>query len=147
MLAKELMTATEMVATKEMLVTDLALQLREKRIGGVPVVDESNRVCGIVTVSDLFNVMNIARRVGGKGSWFSAFMFSKKTMTVKEIYTRKFYSVLPDTPIEVVVSLMIDKNIHTIPVMNEDQSVLYGVIGRHDVTCSGLGIINNPVKK
>lgn len=142
MLAKELMTTTEMIATKDMLVTDLAVQLREKRIGGVPVIDENNRVCGIVTVTDLFNVMAIARRVGGKGNWFSAFMFSKKTMTVKEIYTRKIFSVLPDTPIEAVVSLMLDKEIHTIPVMNEDQSVLYGVIGRHDVTCAGLGILS-----
>ena len=140
MLAKDLMTETTVLVRKDMLITELALLLREKRIGGVPVIDESGKICGIVTVTDLFNVMNIARRVGGRRNWFSNFMFSKKTMTVKDIYTRKIYSVLPDTPIEVVISLMLDKSIHTIPVMNEQQSELYGVIGRHDVTCAGLGI-------
>jgi len=141
MLAKDLMTETAILVTRDMLITDLALLLREKRIGGVPVIDDNQKICGIVTVTDLFNVMNIVRKVGGKRNWFSNFMFSKKTMTVKEIYTRKMYSVLPDTPIEVVVGLMLDKNIHTIPVMNEDQTVLYGVIGRHDVTCAALGIL------
>ncbi|HTL46878.1 MAG TPA: CBS domain-containing protein [Verrucomicrobiae bacterium] len=141
MLAKDLMTETAVLVHRDMLITDLATLLREKRIGGVPVVDENNKIVGIVTVTDLFNVMNIVRKVGGKRNWFSNFMFSKKTMTVKEIYTRKMYSVLPDTPIEVVVGLMLDKNIHTIPVMNEDQTLLHGVIGRHDVTCAALGIL------
>lgn len=142
MFAKDLMTKTEILVPKDMLITDLAALLREKRIGGVPVIDEFGKICGVVTVSDLFQVMSIVRKLGGKRNWFSNFMFSNKTMTVKDIYTRKIYSVLPDTPIEVVVGLMLDKNIHTIPVMSEDQSVLYGVIGRHDVTCAGLGLTN-----
>ena len=83
MLAKELMTRTAILVPREMLITDLAHLLREKRIGGVPVIDENNKICGIVTVTDLFNVMNIVRKVGGKRNWFSNFMFSQKTMTVK----------------------------------------------------------------
>lgn len=139
MLAKDLMTETTVIVPRDMLITDLARLLREKRIGGVPVGDENGKICGIVTVTDLFNVMTIVRKVGGKNKWFSNFVFSNKTMTVKEIYTRKMYSVLPTAPMEVVVGLMLDKNIHTIPVMNEDQSILHGVIGRHDVTCAALG--------
>jgi CBS domain-containing protein len=141
MLAKDLMTETEFVAPLDMAITDLATKLREKRIGGVPVINSQNKFCGIVTVTDLFNVMSIVRKVGGKMNWFSNFMFSKKTMTVKDIYTRKLISVLPETPIEVVVGLMLDKNIHTIPVMDKEQSALYGVIGRHDVTCAALGLL------
>lgn len=141
MLAKDLMTETEFVAPLDMLITELATLLREKRIGGVPVVDENRKFCGIVTVTDLFNVMTIVRKVGGKRNWFSNFMYSKKTMTVKDIYTRKLISVMPETPIEIVIGLMLDKNIHTIPVMTDDQSLIFGVIGRHDVTCAALGII------
>jgi len=138
MLAKDLMTETTVIVPRDMLITDLARLLREKRIGGVPVGDENGKICGIVTVTDLFNVMNIVRKVGGKNKWFSNFVISNKTMTIKEIYTRKMYSVLPTAPMEVVVGLMLDKNIHTIPVMNEDQTELHGVIGRHDVTCAAL---------
>ena len=140
MLAKDLMTETTILVPKEMLITDLAALLREKRIGGVPVYDENNKVCGLVTVGDLFNVMDIVRKVGGKRNWFSSFMFSKKTMTVKEIYCRKMISVTPETPVETVISLMLDKDLITIPVMNNDQTILYGVIGRHDVTCAALGM-------
>lgn len=141
MIAKDLMTENAFTAPLDMPVLELATLLREKRIGGVPVVNENGKFCGIVTVTDQFNVLSIVRKLSGKGSWFSNFMYSKKTMRVRDIYTRKLITVLPTTSIESVVSLMLDKEIHTIPVMNEDQTVLYGVIGRHDVTCAALGIL------
>lgn len=148
MLARDMMTETAVVVPKDMLVTELVMVLRDKRIGGVPVIDDDKKVCGIVTVTDCFNVMRIVRKLGRKKTlWFSSFVFSKRSITVKEIYTRKVISVLPDTPVEKVVELMLDKNIHTIPVMNEDQSVLYGVIGRHDITYAALGPIPPKVRE
>ena len=86
--------------------------------------------------------MRIVRRLhNNKPRWLSLFSVGKKSITVKEIYTRRCISVLPETPVEKVVDLMLEKNIHTIPVMNDDQSELYGVVGRHDVTWAAFGEI------
>ncbi|MDP3919915.1 MAG: CBS domain-containing protein [Candidatus Omnitrophota bacterium] len=141
MKAKDLMSKSAIVVPLDMLITDLAKLLREKRIGGVPVMNEKEKICGVVTVTDLFRVMDIMRKVGKRRkNWFFNFMSSKKTMLVKDIYTRRLISVVPETSVEDVVNLMIDRKIHTIPVMNKEQTELYGVIGRHDVTAAALGI-------
>ena len=140
MIAKDIMTETSVVVPLDMLVADLAKLLREMRISGVPVMDGKKKICGIVTVTDLFKVMKIARSFKMSRNWFSHFRFSNKILTIKEIYTRRLIAVLPETPIEEVAGLMLDKNIHTIPVMNQDRAILYGVIGRHDVTAAALGL-------
>lgn len=134
------MCRTAVVVPEDMLVTDLTRLLREKRIGGVPVMNKNKQIVGIVTVTDVFNAMKIVRRMHAKKTlWFSLFKLGKKTITVREIYTRKLISVIPDTPVERVVDLMLEKNIHTIPVMNDNQTELYGVVGRHDVTWAAFG--------
>ena len=140
LLAKDLMSKTTVVIPEDMPLTDLAKFLREKRIGGVPVMDKNKKICGIVTVTDLFHAMKIVRQMNNnKPRWLSLFIPTKKTISVKEICRRKITSVLPDTPIETVVELMLEKDIHTIPVMNEAQTELYGVVGRHDVTWAVFG--------
>ena len=140
-LAKDLMTRTTVVVPEDMLVTDLTRLLREKRIGGVPVMNKDKKIVGIVTVTDLFNAMKILRRMNNnRSSWLDAFSAGKKSVNVREIYTRNVISVLPDTPVEKVIELMLEKNIHTIPVMNDNQTELYGVVGRHDVTWAVFGV-------
>lgn len=140
LLAKDLMTKTAIVVSEDMLITELTRLLREKRIGGVPVMNKAKKIVGIVTVTDLFNAMKIVRRMhSNKQFWLSLFSRGNTAITVKEIYMHKVISVLPDTPLEKVIEVMLEKNIHTIPVMNESQSELYGVIGRHDVTWAVFG--------
>ena len=139
-LAKDLMSKTAIVVPEDMLITELSRLLREKRIGGAPVTDKNNKICGIVTVTDLFQAMKIVRRMNNnKTNWFSFFALGRKNIRVKEIYTRKVISVTPDTPVEKVVDMMLEKDLHTVPVMNADQTELYGVVGRHDVTWAALG--------
>ena len=128
------------VVPEEMSVIELTRLLREKRIGGVPVMNKNKKIVGIVTVTDLFNAMKILRRMHQrKLQWLSFFSSGGQSISVKEIFTRKVISVLPDAPLEKVVELMLEKNIHTIPVMNENQTELYGVVGRHDVTWAVFG--------
>ncbi len=140
LLAKDLMNTNAIVVPEDMLITDLTRLLREKRIGGVPVMDKNKKICGVVTVTDLFSAMKIVRRMNNRKSmWLTLLDVGRKTIKVKEIFTRKVISVIPETPVEKVVELMLEKDIHTIPVMNEDQTVLYGVVGRHDVTWAVFG--------
>lgn len=53
MLAKEIMTKDVVKVTKDTPVKEIALLLIKKRISGVPVVDESGHILGVVTERDL----------------------------------------------------------------------------------------------
>jgi CBS domain-containing protein len=51
--------------------------------------------------------------------------------TVAQVMTPRPVSVKPDTNIEEVATLMVDKNFHTIPVVDEGK--LVGIVGKEDV--------------
>ncbi len=51
--------------------------------------------------------------------------------TVSQAMTRKPVTVAPDANIETVAALMVDKNMHTLPVV--DQGQLVGIVGKEDV--------------
>ena len=52
-------------------------------------------------------------------------------VTVEKIYSRDAKTVGPETPIEEIATLMAEENIHTIPVMEDDNIV--GIIGKKDI--------------
>jgi CBS-domain-containing membrane protein len=52
-------------------------------------------------------------------------------MTVGEAMTSKPVTVKPDTGIETIAGLMVDSNLHTLPVVEDGQ--LVGIIGKEDV--------------
>lgn len=139
--AKDLMSPMTDVVQEDILIHDLTKLLREKRISGLPVCDKHGKICGMVTVTDIFMAMNIVRRMNlHKIEWLTRFMAGKNAIKVKEIYNRKIYSVTPESPIEEIVSIMLDKKIHTVLVMDKEQTTVYGVVGRYDVTWAVFGL-------
>ena len=52
-------------------------------------------------------------------------------ITVGQAMTPEPVTVAPESEISIVASLMVDKNFHTIPVVDGDK--LVGVIGKEDV--------------
>jgi CBS domain-containing protein len=140
LLAKDLMTKVDATIPEDLTINELVKTLREKRIGGLPVVNKDGKICGIVTVGDIFNAVSIVRNMHlKKPFWLSLFQSNKQAIKVKEVYARKFVSVIPETPVEEVVELMLKHNLHTIPVMSQDQKTFCGVVGRHDVTWAVFG--------
>ncbi|EFO79216.1 CBS domain containing membrane protein [Oscillochloris trichoides DG-6] len=53
----EVMTTNPMAITPETGLREAALLMIENKIGGLPVVDDQNRVIGIITESDLFETL------------------------------------------------------------------------------------------
>lgn len=142
--AKDLMSPMTDTVQEDVLIQDLTKLLREKRIGGLPVCDKNGKICGMVTVTDIFMAMNIVRRMNlHKIEWLTQFMAGKSAIKIKEIYNRKIYSVTPESSIEEIVSIMLDKKIHTVLVMDKDQTVVHGVVGRHDVTWAVFGLTHS----
>lgn len=140
LLAKDIMTATDVAVSPKMPIPGLVKFLREQRIGGAPVF-EDGKMIGIVTVADVFVALQIVQRMHlGKLMRFSQlFDMGKKMITVKDIYRENPVSVQPETPIEKVLSTMVQEDLYTLPVMNADRTAVLGVIGRHDITWAIFG--------
>jgi CBS domain-containing protein len=144
MIAKDMMTKNVVTVGPEMSVKDLAGLMAEKDIGGAPVVDAAGKLVGIVTESDL--IVQDARLqyptyihlLDGFIYWPSgAAKFNeefKKALgaTVGEIMTTDVVTAGADSTIEDLATLMIDKSIGRIPVVDSGGKVL-GIVTKHDV--------------
>lgn len=54
---KNFMTADPIVATSDMTIGDAATLMLVNKIGGLPVVDENHKLIGIITESDIFELV------------------------------------------------------------------------------------------
>jgi CBS domain-containing protein len=140
--AQDLMTENVIAVTKETEVRELAKILTENNISGVPVIDGADRLIGVVTESDLIfqnKKVHIPTAVAILDAFF--FLESPEKMekemkkmagvTVGDIYAAEVTSVQKDTPLDELATLMAEKNIHTLPVLDQDE--LVGVIGKRDI--------------
>ncbi|MCI5123818.1 MAG: CBS domain-containing protein [Candidatus Electrothrix sp. AR5] len=140
--AQDLMTESVIAVTKETEVRELAQILTKNKISGVPVIDGAGKLVGVVTESDLIfqnKKVHIPTAVAILDAFF--FLESPEKMeqemkkmagvTVADIYAAEVISVQKDTPLEELATLMAEKNIHTLPVLDQDQ--LVGVIGKSDI--------------
>jgi len=140
--AQKIMTWNVVTVKEDLLVKDLAKILSENRISGVPVVDDAGKVIGIVTENDLIDQTKKIH-IPTVVSIFDSFLFLESTeklekdlkkmaaSTVKDICSREIVSVNIDAPLDEIATLMSEKKVHTLPVM--DGGKLVGVIGKSDI--------------
>ncbi len=140
--AKELMTSQVITVKPETPVRELAKILSENNISGAPVVDDQGKVMGVVTESDLI-YQNKKVHIPTVVAILDAFIYLEnpdktekelKKMAgskVEDIFAREVISVQQDTPLDEVATLMAEKKVHTLPVMDGDK--LVGVIGKSDI--------------
>ena len=119
-----------------------AKHLLEKRINGAPVVDASGRLVGILCQSDLIatqkrlSLPSLFTLLDGFIPLRSAKQIESEfkkiaALTVSQAMTSAPATVLPDTPLDEIATLMVEKGYHTLPVLDQDR--LVGVIGKEDV--------------
>lgn len=123
-------------------VEDLAKLLARKKIGGVPVVDDQNRIVGIVTESDLVAVdadihfPHYIELLGNIIYLESVKKYEERlqkaaAVQVGEMMTRKVITVQKDAPLNEIATVMTDHRINRLPVVEGD--ILVGIITRADV--------------
>jgi CBS-domain-containing membrane protein len=140
--ARDIMTTDLITLAPDMDFVSAARILLDNHINGAPVVDENGDMVGILCQSDLvaqhkkmpvptlitlldsFVRLTPAKELEKQARKIAA-------MTVGEAMTRSPVTVQPDTGIEAIAGLMVDSNLHTLPVLEEGR--LVGVIGKEDV--------------
>ncbi len=139
---KDIMTSDVISVSPETEILQAARIMVEKRINGLPVLDGTGKLVGILCQSDLvaqqknvpipslfslmdgFMPLTSLKKIEKEVEKIAAF-------TVAQAMTRKPVFVSPETSIEDVASLMVDRNFHTLPVIEDNR--LVGIVGKEDV--------------
>ncbi|MCM0754480.1 CBS domain-containing protein [Desulfovibrio aminophilus] len=140
--AKDIMTPAPVTLSPDMDIPTAARLLLEKKINGAPVLDAEGRLAGILCQSDL-----IAKRKNPALPSYIAFLDAfiqlpptkaletewKKVAaaTVAQAMTPSPRTVTPETPLEEIATLMVEKKLYTLPVVADGK--LVGVVGKEDV--------------
>ena len=140
--ASDIMTTEVMTVKKETPLKELAEILYENRINGVPVVDDEGLLIGIICESDLIRKdkkLHIPTVVALFDAVF--YLESSKNIekeikqisatTVSDLFTREVVTVDEKTAIDEIATIMTQKKIYTIPVMDGER--LVGIVGKGDV--------------
>lgn len=140
--ARDIMTAKTLTVSPDMEITEAAQLLLKNHINGLPVIDNHDRVVGVLCQSDLIR----QQKKIPMPSFFTildAFIASPSlksiqkeiekiaATTVAKAMTINPVTVSLDTDIGTIAELMVDKNFHTLPVVENEK--LVGVIGKEDI--------------
>ncbi len=139
---KDIMTKDVIKVSPEMEIAHAARLLLEKSINGVPVVDGTGKLVGILCQSDLvaqqkkFPIPSLFTILDGVISFTSMKSLEAEIQkitaaTVADAMTPDPVTVGPEISIEEVGSIMVDRNFHTLPVV--DAGELVGIVGKEDV--------------
>ncbi|AOY74855.1 CBS domain-containing protein [Clostridium formicaceticum] len=142
MLAKDIMTKEVITVKKDDTVEDVIKLLLEHNISGVPVVDEENRVIGIITEGDLiYRSKNL--HIPAYFTLLDSYIFLEnpknleeqiKKMAgyrVRDVMTEKVVVVDHEESMEEIATIMVEKSINRVPVVKEDK--LVGIVSRRDI--------------
>lgn len=139
--AKDFMS-TKLISCKEQnTVEDAAKLMTENGLSIIPIVDENQKLLGIVTESDFIGKeANIPHALASIKQLFgNIFYFDKiepiynkaKKYPLSQVMTKNPTTVTPNTSLTNIVNLMISHNLKRLPVIDQDK--LVGIITRKDL--------------
>lgn len=143
MRAKDVMIKNVIFIKKDDKLDEIISVMMQNHVSGVPVIDKDNHLVGMVTERDLvtkdrvFNISSYMEFMAsilftdGKGV---EGMSQKKSdsLTAADVMTSPVYAVHLEATIEEIVSLMMNRHINRIPVIDKENK-LVGIIGRSDL--------------
>lgn len=141
-IVQDIMTKDVITVTPETEITQAARILIEKRINGLPVVDDSGKLVGVLCQSDIIAqqkklpIPSLFTFLDGYIALSSIKQLEKEVRKIAAVKVGEAMSPNPvtvtlDSKLETVAALMVDRNFHTLPVVSEGR--LVGVLGKEDV--------------
>lgn len=151
--ARDIMTRAVATVAPETSIHDIAKIMVERRISGMPVVDENNRILGIVTEADL--VHRIETATERKSSWWLKLFsdpealareFSKSHgRTAADIMTRKAVCVQENATLDAIADAFDTHRIKRVPVVRDHE--LVGIVSRGDIVRALLRMTEHELAK
>jgi CBS domain-containing protein len=119
----ELMTQRPRAVTAQMKVREAMRLMDEEDVGSLPVVDEGERLIGIVTDRD------VAVRVVGRG-------LDADTTVVGDVASRDVVALTPDHDLDDALRLMAQEQVRRVPIVVRENQ-LVGMLAQADVAHAG----------
>lgn len=145
MQAKDIMTREVITATKETTVEETVKLLTENNISGLPVV-EGKKVVGMVSEGDLLfqdrkldppafiEILGGVIYLKDPNKYLEGFRKMIATR-VEDLMTAKVISIREETSSEEMATIMAEKKVNRLPVLNEEGE-LVGIVSRQDLVKS-----------
>jgi len=144
LVAKDVMTEKLISVTQDTSLKETSAKMAAHGVSGVPVMDESNSVVGVISEKDFLFHMGekktrstmevIAQCLSSKG----CVAVSMHTGFAKDIMTSPALTIFDDTPVFEIASIFAEKNINRVPVLDQNNH-LVGIVARTDIfrtTCA-----------
>jgi CBS domain-containing protein len=147
-LVRNIMTTKVITVGPEAMLRDVARVLFENHISGVPVVDESQHLLGVVSETDIVaavktyerklnmvfpapSILSISFRTDYKEKELAQSVTEFQSMKAEDVMTREIYVLGPDDTIQRAVLIMNSFGINRIPIV--ENTKLVGIIARADI--------------
>jgi CBS-domain-containing membrane protein len=130
---RDVMSTHVMAVRKTATFKAIATTLHEQRVSAFPVIDDDNKVIGVVSESDLLTkealegtvprtLLSLQERVRKQTN----------ALTAADLMTKPAVTIGPDEPVTKVARLMFNKRVKRLPVTDE-YGLLIGIVTRSDV--------------
>ncbi len=140
---KEIMTSEVITVSTGDSVEKCAKLLQEHNISGLPVVDEEDRVVGMVTEGDLIRRASRVKAPGyleilggliylGSPGKFVDELQRAMALEAGLLMSKNLISIKPDETLEKAATLMVKNSINRLPVI-DDEGNLVGIVARRDI--------------
>jgi CBS domain-containing protein len=151
--AADIMNKNVITVTSDTNIEELGRLFIENDISGAPVLDPSGRLVGMVTENDLIK-RNKRLHIPTVLRIFDAFIPLERSSsiekeikemsaaTVEDICTKDIKSIAEDTPLDEIATIMIDQNMHHLPVLKDGKVI--GIVGKHEVIKGIAGETSSP---
>ena len=136
--ARDIMTAPVVTAKRSMPLRDVALLMADKGISGLPVLDNDNKVTGVISEKDFLAHMGSSGRTTFmaviadclKGSGCVALPIRAKK--AEDIMSIPPVTISPGTTLLEIATLLTERRINRVPVVGETGEII-GIVSREDI--------------
>lgn len=143
MQVKEIMTSEVVTVSTTDSVEQCAKLLQEYDISGLPVLDEAGKVAGMITEGDLIRRASRVKAPGyleilggliylGSPKKFVDELQRAMSLEAGQLMSKNLISIKPEDTIEQAATLMVEKKISRLPVLDENGK-LVGIVSRRDI--------------
>lgn len=147
MKARDVMSKAVVSVTPDCSIEDMAKKMEEYRISGLPVIDASGALVGMITEGDCLRRIELG--TARKGSMWRTFFATQGTLAeeyiqsharkVAEVMTRDPITVEENTSLEEVIHLMEKHRIKRVPVVRD--AAVVGIVSRANMVQALAGLL------
>ena len=133
-IVKDVMSTHVVAVRQNATFKEMAARLHEHRVSAFPVLDDDNKVIGIVSEADLLTKEALEGELPGVFHTVTRHRETVKAaaLTAAALMTRPAVTIGPDEPVTHAARLMYSRRVKRLPVTAED-GTLIGIVSRADV--------------